>query len=101
VDIIAAWPLHQLAASRMVAFVAAVEADDVGAQLSTYGPLIETFVEQARPAWDLVSPQGPIPPTVAGCYHVPTPLLLQLIEAWLDTFAEPVKPARARRSPKP
>jgi hypothetical protein len=96
VDIIAAWPLHQMAAARTVAFVAAVEADDVAVQLTAYGPMIETFVGQARPAWDLVSPQGPIPPTTTGCYQVPTPLLLQLIEAWLDTFAPPVKPRRTR-----
>jgi hypothetical protein len=94
VDSIDSWPVRTMVATRAAAFIAAVEADDVEAQLAAYPPLVEEFVGQARPAWNLVNPKGPIQPTDAGCYLVPVPLVLQLVEKWLDTFE--AKPRRTR-----
>ena len=92
VDAIQAWPVHDSVTQLSATFIAAFELDDVVALRAAYAPLCDALSAIGRPVWNLVDPLGPIPATTQGMWRVPTPLVLAIVTAWLDTLGatEPV-----------
>lgn len=52
-------------------------------------PLIERFVTEAQPTWEISDPRGVVPCTPLGMLRLPIRLTLQMIEGWLNTLIVP------------
>lgn len=83
VDQIVAWPVYTVAIARIKAFIDAATAAD---EITTLRSMYEWYVGQARPAWNIEEPRGPVPPTTVGMLRLPVPLARLLYELWLETF---------------
>lgn len=86
VDIIVGWPIYRLALYRAASFGSA-QGD--AAEAKALGELYDFYIAQARPAWNLEDPKGPVPATSAGLFRVPTDLTLRLYDLWVSTFPVP------------
>jgi hypothetical protein len=73
----------------VLAKVAAAEQAEGAEAIVALTKLYDLFATLARPTWNLVDATGNLPPTAAGMFRVPVPLMLTLIGLWVDTLPEP------------
>ncbi len=84
------------------------QAEGAAAEVAALRTLYEFIEAAARPVWNIVDQQGPVPPTTSGMLRLRVGLMLHLVDLWTDTFVVPdavsikrdeiIKRAKAQRS---